>query len=192
MKISTINVEYDYGTARRRTGLNSPAKTLHEVLKHDYIEQSTRLFKGYTIGIQVNRKVYIADCPHEMLHKRLKTDLDGRLAVFCPLGKQQAEAMILTGELSYLCTAEELAKVKCDGDTDGNRIEPILKRAQHTTFEHRKEWYEGGGECRGREVKFFNLDKASGAQARVTNVRQMSRVFHYDYSDYLGEDGRYF
>jgi hypothetical protein len=190
MKISKINVEYDYGTAKRRTGLNSPAECLHEVLKANYIEQATRLFKGYTIGIQINNSVYVADCPHEMLHRRLKTDLDGRLAVFCPLGRQQAEAMTVTGELTYLCTAEELAKIK--GKTDGNRIEVVLKRAQHTTFAHHKEWYEGGGECRKREVKFFNLDKASGAQARVTNVHQMAKVFKYDYSEFLGEDGRYF
>ena len=190
MKITKINVEFDYGTAKRRTGLNSPAKALHEVLMQDYIEQATKLFKGYTIGIQVNHMVYVADCPHEMLHKRLKTDLDGRLAVFCPLGRQQAEVMALTGELSYLCTAEELSKAK--GNTDGNRIEILLKRAQHATFDHRKEWYEGNGECRGREVKFFNLDKASGAQARITNVQQMAKVFGYDYSDFLGEDGRYF
>ena len=183
MKIAKINVEFDYGTAKRRTGLNSPAKELHEALKADYIKEAKLLFgKGYTIGIQVNGLVYVADCPHDMIHKHLKTSKDGVLSAFCPLGRQQAVKMVEDGILPYLCTAEELQAI--DALNDGLRLEVILKRAQHKVFMHSKPWYMGGGEFRDREVKFFNTDKASRSQARLTNVEQMEGVFGYDYTEY--------
>lgn len=182
MKIVKINVKFDYGTAKRRTGLNSPAKELHEALKADYITEATKLFKGYTVAFQIEGKVYVADCPHEMIHSHLKTSKAGVLSAFCPIGRQQAIKMVTDGVLPCLCTAEELKTV--EGNTDGNRVEVLLKREQHTTFDHNKAWYEGAGECRGREVKFFNMDNSSRSQARLTNADQMAEVFGYDYTEY--------
>lgn len=182
MKIAKINVEFDYGTAKRRTGLNSPAKDLHEVLSADYIAEAENLFNGYTIAFQIEGKVYVADCHPAMIHDHLKTSKNGVLSAFCPLGRQQAIKMAADGRLSYLCSAEELKAI--EGNTDGNRVEVLLKRKQHTTFDHWKAWYEGGGECRGREVKFFNMDKSSRSQVRLTSAEQMTEVFGYDYTEY--------
>jgi hypothetical protein len=182
MKISKVYVWFDYGTAKRRTGLNSPAKELHEALSVDYVTEAEKLFKGYTIAFQIEGKVYVADCPHEMIHDHLKTSKNGVLSAFCPLGRQQAIQMVADGKLSYLCSAEELKAV--EGNTNGNKVEILLKRAQHTSFDHTKPWYEGGGECRGREVKFFNMDNSSRSQVRLTNAEQMMEVFGYDYTEY--------
>ena len=188
MKIAKLNVTFDYGTSKNCKGLGNPAPALAKALKADYIAKSLECFpKGYTIAVQVNGLVYVADIPHEMLHARLKVSKAGVLSAFCPLGRQQAIQLVTEGKMSYLCTAEKMAEI--EGKTDGNRVEYLLKREQHCTFDHKKQWFSGNGECRNREVKFFNVDKASGSQARLTNTKQMETAFNLNYDEYkIGKD----
>lgn len=190
MKIAKLNVTFDYGTSKNCKGLGNPAPELAKALKADYIQKALECFpKGYTIAIQINGNVYVADIPHKMLHSRLKVSKAGVLSAFCPLGRQQAIQLVTEEKLSFLCTAEKMAEV--EGKTDGNRVEYLLKKEQHCTFNHEKPWYTGNGECRNREVKFFNVDKASGSQARLTNTAQMEKAFKVDYSEYEIEKGEY-
>lgn len=121
-----------------------------------------------------NGNIYGFDYPIDNITNRIKCNYDNKKRAmykfFCPISKIQADLLIDSNKVSYICTMQELEqiKVKKGLKTLGNAIEYALNKKYHTTINHKQSILQGGDAFGGnKEIKFFNLDNATGASVRL-------------------------
>ena len=122
-------------------------------------------FENATIIIEIHNKLFGCRMPMSRLCENLAVS-GQRVKFLCPLGKNQVNDLIISGDLEMLGFSEELEKYhenkRYKISNDGQAIEYFLKQKYHAKFHHTAKMTKGNGEFRNTEVKFFSFDKTSG------------------------------
>lgn len=132
--------------------------------------------RGFVITFTVrnNATVYAfktTDIEAIVARAKTNTDSNGKtmFKIFSPLSLAQLEQFINDGTAIAIGTKDDLQKIrdKHNLKNNGQAVEWLVKRNEHTTVNHTQSFVEGGDDFNGYEIKFFDYFGGSSPSCRL-------------------------
>lgn len=129
--------------------------------------------KNFALIFNVDGQIYGFKTPIANCLARVKTNKSGKTTtfkIFSPLANGQVKDFIENGLMTYYGTEEDLQVIRekhKNLTNNGQAVEWLVNRKEHTTVDHKKSLLKGGDSLFGdTEIKYFVIG-ASSASCRL-------------------------
>lgn len=143
--------------------------TLNALIK----EASQNGLKNFALIYNVDGKIYGFKTPIANCLARVKTNTSGKsttFKIFSPLANGQVKDFIKQGLMTYYGTEKDLEQIRTKYSNltnNGQAVEYLINKKEHTTIDHTKSLLKGGDSLFGdTEIKYFVIG-ASSASCRL-------------------------
>lgn len=154
-----------------------PMTTDEKALLLSLIEQAkANDLKNFALIYNVNGLIFGLKTPLENCLTRIKVNKSGNkimFKIFSPLAKNQVIEMAENSQLTYFGTVADLEKIRIKHNlqNNGQAVEYLVNRYEHTTINHTQSILEGGDALDGNtEIKYFVIGNSSPSCRLFDNI----------------------
>ena len=134
--------------------------------------------KNFALIYNVDGKIYGFKTPIANCLARIKTNASGKnttFKIFSPLANGQVKNFIEQGLMTYYGTEKDLEQIREKHNNlknNGQAVEYLINKKEHTTIDHTKSLIKGGDNLFGdTEIKYFVIGASSPSCRLFDNVR---------------------
>lgn len=133
--------------------------------------------KNFALIYNVNGNIYGFKTEIKNCLARVKTNKSGKnimFKIFSPIANGQVKEMIENNKFTYYGKAEELEEIKSRHhlQNNGQAVEYLINKKEHSTIDHKKDLLNGGDSLFGdTEIKYFVIGNSSPSCRLFDNIK---------------------